>query len=161
MKCRPLRLILISFAILAARSAVAADAAQPIDADKIFAYFDADHNGKLDKAEFEKLAAASPKLKDNLNLAHQLFAQFDTDKDGTLSQAEFKTWMTLRNAQAAQQNAPAGNQPAGNPQRGPAGRPAFGRPPVAPAAGNPAAGNTAVAKDDGKQPSSDELAFFE
>src|SRR6478609_3862747 len=122
MNCRPLRLILITSALFAARSTFAADAQQPIDADKVFAYFDADHNGKLDKAEFEKLAAASPKLKDNLNLAHQLFTQFDTDKDGTLSQAEFKAWMTLRNQQAAQQNPPA------NPPRGPFGRPAAGNP---------------------------------
>ncbi len=156
MNSRPFRLILIATAIAAVRSALAADAPVQIDADKVFAYFDADHNGKLDKAEFEKLAAASPKLKDNLNLAHQLFAQFDTDKDATLSQAEFKAWMTLRNNQAAQQNQPAANPPAanqpGNPPRGPLGRPPMVR---------PAAGNPAVANDDAKQPSSDEVAFFE
>src|SRR4051812_3376833 len=114
MNCRSLRLILITSTLFAARSAIAADAPASFDADKVFAYFDADHNGKLDKAEFEKLAAASPKLKDNLNLARQLLTQFDTDNDGTLSQAEFKAWMALRNNPPAQQNQPAANQPPAN-----------------------------------------------
>ncbi len=85
------------FAILAlvAGSVTAQPPGRP-PLEQVFKRFDADKDGKLSRAEFDRFAAVAPRLKGNPEIADRLFKQLDADGDGFLTFEEFRRFAALR-----------------------------------------------------------------
>ena len=79
---------------------------------------DADKDGKLTQAEFLKLVANAPELKDNPDLAKQVFDLLDADKNGSLSARNSRRSTSCRSRRPRAEEKKAA--PAGRSGRNPA-----------------------------------------
>lgn len=111
-----------------------------IEAALVLRRFDANGDGKISKAEWQELAAASARLKDEPGTSESVFAYSDTDGDGTLSSQEFAAFyadVLRQRAQAAPNVQPPAAPAPAEPRRSPLFRRPRG------AGGDAAGGNAA------------------
>ncbi|MBI3882514.1 MAG: DUF1549 domain-containing protein [Verrucomicrobia bacterium] len=89
-------------AVAAAKAPYAGRAAQSLDTT--FKTLDVNHDGKLDRKEFEKLIQLSPKMKADPDSAERMFGYLDKDQDEKLTLEEFRG-IALLQAMAAKKAA--------------------------------------------------------
>jgi cytochrome c553 len=82
------------------------------DPTAVFRLGDTNRDGKLTREEFQKLAAQSPRLKDNAELAKQIFDRLDANRDGSLSLDEYKKVNDLRGPMPPAEQKPEPTKPA-------------------------------------------------
>ena len=78
----------VASVVAATKAPYAARGAQQLDTT--FKTLDANHDGKLDRKEFEKLVELSPKMKADPDSAPRIFGYLDKDQDEKLTLEEFR-----------------------------------------------------------------------
>lgn len=73
-----------------------AKSARPTSPEEVFAYLDANADGKMSETEFEGLGQAVPYFKEHPEVVPGIFKKFDADGNGALSIEEFRGFMTRR-----------------------------------------------------------------
>ncbi len=86
------RMVPVLILLLAGRCAAQAQAQRfpAFDPERIFAFGDADLDGRLSLEEYREMFRAAPRLKNAAATIEPLFRRLDADRDGFLSMAEYR-----------------------------------------------------------------------